>query len=84
MVLGSGGGHLTITKPGPLPQGGSVSLPFWGTRPELQAVITLAQAGRLHVETELFDLSAAHTALERLRTGRILGRAVLVPAATPS
>jgi propanol-preferring alcohol dehydrogenase len=43
-------------------------------------VIALAQAGSLHVETELFALSAAHDAFERLRTGQIHGRAVLVPA----
>jgi propanol-preferring alcohol dehydrogenase len=79
VLLGSGAGHLTITKPGPLPQGASLSLPFWGTRPELHAVISLAQAGSLRVETDLFALSDAHDAFERLRTGRIRGRAVLVP-----
>jgi propanol-preferring alcohol dehydrogenase len=79
VVPGSGGGRLTISKPGPLPPGGSVSLPFWGTRPELHAVIALAHTGALRVETELFPLSAAHEALEQLRTGRIQGRAVLVP-----
>ncbi|MEV4318070.1 NAD(P)-dependent alcohol dehydrogenase [Actinocrispum sp. NPDC049592] len=77
--VGSGGGQLTITKPGPLPQGGTLSLPFWGTQPELHAVIALARTGRLRVETELFPLSAAHSALDRLRAGRIRGRAVLVP-----
>jgi alcohol dehydrogenase, propanol-preferring len=82
VLLGSGAGQLTITKPGPLPQGASLSLPFWGTRPELHEVIALAQAGSLHVETELFALSAAHDAFERLRTGQIRGRAVLAPAQT--
>ncbi|MBP2326046.1 propanol-preferring alcohol dehydrogenase [Kibdelosporangium banguiense] len=79
VVLGSAAGRLTISKPGPLPPGAALSLPFWGTRPELHNVIALAQAGSLRVETELFSLSAAGEALRRLRAGRIRGRAVLVP-----
>ncbi|MBE8520615.1 NAD(P)-dependent alcohol dehydrogenase [Amycolatopsis sp. H6(2020)] len=79
VIIGSGGGRLTITKPGPLPQGASVSLPFWGSRRELAEVIALARAGHLRVETELFPLSAAGEAFDRLRAGRIRGRAVLLP-----
>ena len=75
--LGSGGGTLTVSKPGPLPQGASVSLPFWGSSRELREVIALAAAGDIHVETELFPLSAAAEAFERLRAGRIRFRAVL-------
>jgi len=79
VVLGSGGGRITIGKPGPLPQGGSLSQPFWGSRPELHEVLALAQTGALRVETELFPLSAANEALARLRAGSILGRAVVQP-----
>ncbi|MBO3682235.1 NAD(P)-dependent alcohol dehydrogenase [Streptomyces sp. NEAU-YJ-81] len=78
-VVGSGGGHLTVRKPGALPQGLSLSLPFWGSRPELAEVIALAHSGAIHVETEQFPLSAATEAFERLRRGRVRGRAVLVP-----
>jgi len=78
-LVGSAGGKLTIGKPGPLPAGGSVSLPFWGSRPELAEVIGLARAGVLRVETEIFALSEAAEALERLRAGKIIGRAVLRP-----
>ncbi|MFI5675560.1 NAD(P)-dependent alcohol dehydrogenase [Streptomyces cellulosae] len=78
-VVGSGGGHLTVSKPGVLPPGFRLSLPFWGTRPELAEVVALARSGAIHVETERFPLSAATEAIDRLRGGRVRGRAVLVP-----
>ncbi|HEX6355976.1 NAD(P)-dependent alcohol dehydrogenase [Actinophytocola sp.] len=79
VVVGSAGGQLTVGKGGRLPAGARVSLPFWGTRPELGAVVALAQAGRLRVTVEEFPLSAAPEALARLRAGTVRGRAVLVP-----
>jgi propanol-preferring alcohol dehydrogenase len=79
VLVGSGGGKLTVSKPGPLPQGASVSLPFWGSSRELGEVIALARAGRIRVETELFPLTAAGDAFKRLREGHIQGRAVLLP-----
>ena len=79
VIVGSGGGHVRVAKPGPLPQGARVSLPFWGSRPELTEVIALAHGGALQVEVERFPLSAAHEALSRLRAGALTGRAVLVP-----
>ncbi|MFE2182118.1 NAD(P)-dependent alcohol dehydrogenase [Streptomyces sp. NPDC059455] len=78
-VVGSGGGSLTVSKPGVLPPGFRLSLPFWGTRQELAAVVTLARSGALHVETERFPLSAAPEAIDRLRRGQVRGRTVLVP-----
>ncbi|MFE1931640.1 NAD(P)-dependent alcohol dehydrogenase [Streptomyces sp. NPDC059474] len=78
-VVGSGGGSLTVSKPGVLPPGFRLSLPFWGTRQELAAVVALARSGALHVETERFPLSAAAEAIDRLRRGRARGRTVLVP-----
>ncbi|MEU7305496.1 NAD(P)-dependent alcohol dehydrogenase [Streptomyces sp. NPDC007206] len=78
-VVGSGGGHLTIRKPGFLPPGFRLSLPFWGTRTELAEVVALARSGAVHVETERFPLSTAAEAFGRLRQGGVRGRAVLVP-----
>ncbi|GAA4621929.1 NAD(P)-dependent alcohol dehydrogenase [Actinoallomurus vinaceus] len=78
-VVGSGGGHLTVRKPGLLPPGFRLSLPYWGTRPELAEVVALASSGAIRVETERFPLSAAPEALDRLREGRVRGRVVLVP-----
>jgi propanol-preferring alcohol dehydrogenase len=79
VVLGSGAGRLTIGKPGPLPQGATLALPFWGTRPELHAVVALARAGKLSVATEVRPLTDAVRAFDDLRSGRVLGRVVLVP-----
>ncbi|MEU8877339.1 NAD(P)-dependent alcohol dehydrogenase [Streptomyces javensis] len=78
-VVGSGGGSLTVSKPGILPAGFRLSLPFWGTRHELAGVVTLARSGALRVETERFPLSAAPEAIDRLRRGAARGRTVLVP-----
>ncbi|NEA98853.1 NAD(P)-dependent alcohol dehydrogenase [Streptomyces sp. SID13726] len=78
-VVGSGGGELTVRKPGVLPAGTRVSLPFWGTLPELAAVVSLAREGVLTAEVERFPLSGAPEALAKLRSGGVRGRAVLVP-----
>ncbi|MGW0946494.1 alcohol dehydrogenase catalytic domain-containing protein [Streptomyces sp. NPDC002623] len=78
-VVGSGGGELTVRKPGALPPGTRISLPFWGTRPELEAVVALAREGVLKVGVERFALSSATEAVERLRSGDVRGRAVLLP-----
>jgi propanol-preferring alcohol dehydrogenase len=80
VLVGSGGGVLSLTKPGVLPRGARVSLPFWGTYHELVEVVRLARAGRLHVETTTFTLDDALQAFDLLRHGRVRGRAVLVPA----
>ncbi len=78
-VVGSGGGALTVRKPGPLAPGARVSVPYWGSQPELAEVVRLARAGLLNVEATRFALEDAAEAVERLRRGAILGRAVLVP-----
>jgi propanol-preferring alcohol dehydrogenase len=78
-LVGSGGGQLTVRKPGFLPPGFRLSLPFWGPLPELPEVIALARSGAVRVETEHFPLSAAPEAFARLRRGQVRARAVLVP-----
>lgn len=80
VVVGSGGGTTTVSKPGVLPVGGRIRLPFWGSRPELEAVVRTAREGALHARTTVYDLADADRAFEHLREGRLLGRAVLVPA----
>ncbi|MER6081012.1 NAD(P)-dependent alcohol dehydrogenase [Streptomyces sp. NPDC001833] len=79
VVVGSGGGELTVRKPGALPPGTRISLPFWGTVPELERVVALAREGALHVEVERYPLSSAPEAFDRLRAGAVRGRAVVVP-----
>jgi len=78
-VVGSGGGELIVRKPSTLPPGTRVSLPFWGTLPELEEVVALARAGILRVGVERFALSSTPEAMARLRTGDVRGRAVLIP-----
>jgi alcohol dehydrogenase, propanol-preferring len=79
VVVGSGGGELTISKPGPLPQGCRLSLPFWGSRAELAEVITLGRSGAVRAEVERLPLTAVHEAIAALRNGNLAGRAVLIP-----
>lgn len=77
VVVGSGGGSVVVSKPGVLPPGTVVRLPFWGSRPELEAVV--ARAGVLTPRTTTYPLADADRAFEDLRAGRLLGRGVLVP-----
>lgn len=79
VVVGSGGGELTVSKPGPLPQGGRLSLPFWGSRAELEEVVALCHAAAVRAEVERFPLTAVHDAITALRNGNLAGRAVLIP-----
>jgi propanol-preferring alcohol dehydrogenase len=79
VVVGSGGGRLVVSKPGVLPAGARVRLPFWGSRPELVEVVELARRGLLEVATETLPLAEAAEAFDRLRRGEVVGRLVLVP-----
>ena len=77
-ILGLAGGvlHYRANRP---PYGCEVTVPYWGTRTELMEVIALARAGHIHSEVETFPLEQAGDVYQRLREGRIRGRAVLVP-----
>ncbi|MFC5677171.1 alcohol dehydrogenase catalytic domain-containing protein [Aeromicrobium endophyticum] len=79
VVVGGAGGVLSVGKTLGLPQGWSVSAPFWGPREDLEAVVDLARAGRLTAHTQTFALSDVLAAYDRLRAGEIAGRAVVVP-----
>jgi len=77
-IVGLGGGvlHYAANQP---PYGCEVSVPYWGSRTELMEVIAMAEAGRIHAQVERFPLEQAVDVYQRLREGRIHGRAVLVP-----
>ncbi|MBN6038354.1 alcohol dehydrogenase catalytic domain-containing protein [Amycolatopsis sp. 195334CR] len=79
VVVGSGGGILPVVKPGPLPSGCRIRLPFWGSRDELAEVVALARRGSLPVRTEVFGLAEADRVFALLKAGEITGRAVLDP-----
>lgn len=77
-IVGLGGGHHDFHH-GSTPYGTSLSLPYWGTRTELMEVIEMARAGRIHAETTEYPLGEAVAVYEKLKAGKIKGRAVLVP-----
>ncbi|MDG9703904.1 NAD(P)-dependent alcohol dehydrogenase [Streptomyces sp. DH37] len=77
-VVGLAGGTLPVGF-GAVPFEAAVSIPYWGTRPELAEVVALARAGRIRPHVEVFPLGEANEVYQRLRDGRIDGRAVLVP-----
>lgn len=56
-----------------------MTMPYSGTRGELMEVLALAQAGKIHLHIETFPLTDALEVYQRLRDGRIEGRAVLLP-----
>ena len=77
-IVGLGGGRHDFHH-GSTPYGCSMSIPYWGSRVELIEVIAMARNGRIHAETSEFPLEQAVAVYERLETGQISGRAVLVP-----
>lgn len=77
-IVGLAGGTLSYSAGAP-PFGCEVSIPYWGSRIELMEVIALAASGRINAAVEQFPLESALDVYERLREGKITGRAVLVP-----
>lgn len=76
--LGRAGGSLAV-NPSLLPFECSVSLPSWGTLPELADVVALARSGAIHAEIERLTLDQTVDAYRRLKRGEIRGRAVVCP-----
>jgi propanol-preferring alcohol dehydrogenase len=76
--IGRGGGSLPV-HPGQLPFECSVTLPSWGTLPELAEVVALARSGLIQVEVERLPLEDTIDGYRRLRRGDIRGRAVVCP-----
>ncbi|MDI2030512.1 alcohol dehydrogenase catalytic domain-containing protein [Saccharopolyspora sp. TS4A08] len=83
VVIGSAGGTLPVAKGAALPPGARVRLPFWGSRDELTEVVALAREHDLRAETTTYPLDDADEALDDLRHGRVLGRAVVLPQHSP-
>ncbi|MEV6430699.1 NAD(P)-dependent alcohol dehydrogenase [Nocardia sp. NPDC051463] len=82
-MIGLGGGAPDITA-GPAggpgwPWGASIRKSYGGTKSDLISSVALAQAGKLRVEVERYDLAEGREALDRLERGLVTGRAVLVP-----
>jgi alcohol dehydrogenase, propanol-preferring len=77
-LVGEAGGRLSFGFR-QLAVEASVTTTSWGTKRELEEVVQLARAGEMRWETELVPLTRANEALERLATGDVSGRLVLVP-----
>lgn len=87
LLPGLAGGTLAI-HPGVgstgIPFETQVTMPFWGTRAELAAVIALARDGRIRTHVQTFPLDSAADAYRALRDGTLRGRAVVVPEPRPA
>ena len=79
--VGLGGGSFTYAAgaASAIPWGVDVRRSYAGTRKDQRAVIELAKAGKIRVETQLYDLEDGPRAFDDLEAGRVTGRAVLVP-----
>ncbi len=78
VVVGIAGGTLPVSWL-TAPYGLRVMTTYWGTRPELLAVLALAARGDLVVQTTEWPLSRATEAYAALQAGTVTGRAVVVP-----
>lgn len=81
--VGLGGGSFPYTVDAAintLPWGVDVRRSYAGTRADQRAVIDLARAGQIHIETQQYALEDGPKAFEDLEHGRVRGRAVLVPS----
>src|SRR5215207_9038793 len=76
--VGRGGGTLPV-RPGDVPYECTVHMPTWGTLAELAEVVALARAGAIHTEIERLPLDGAVEGYRRLRSGDVVGRAVVAP-----
>ncbi|HEU0057379.1 MAG TPA: NAD(P)-dependent alcohol dehydrogenase [Gaiella sp.] len=79
-VVGLAGGAFQF-RFGAMPWDAAITVPYWGSTIELMEVLDLARAGRIRSHVEHFALDQAPDVYQRLRDGKIEGRAVVVPAA---
>jgi len=80
LVIGAGEGRLDQPLFGALAgKSASISSFVGGTIADTRAVLALADQGLLRNDVELFDIDDVETAFEKLSSGRLTGRAVIVP-----
>ena len=78
-IVGIGGGEVNFSF---FTQGYDINLAttYWGTRPELVELLTLAARGVVRVEHTVYSLDDAAQAYQDLEAGTVRGRAVVVPS----
>lgn len=78
-LLGLAGGAIEYSAMA-LPWGARIATTYWGTAVELMEVLDLARAGKISMRTERVGLDGVADAYERLRQGKVDGRAVACPS----
>jgi propanol-preferring alcohol dehydrogenase len=79
-IVGIAGGTLPVSYFG-IPYEASVQTTYWGSRPELAEVLTLAARGLVRPKVTTFSLDEALSAYQQLEGRQLEGRAVIVPSA---
>ncbi|HET9186098.1 MAG TPA: zinc-binding dehydrogenase, partial [Solirubrobacterales bacterium] len=77
-IVGLAGGKFEFGF-GALPFEAQLCIPYWGTAVELEECLDLARQGRIQARVEHFSLDEAPRAYEKMREGRLDGRAVISP-----
>jgi propanol-preferring alcohol dehydrogenase len=80
MLVGEAGGSMSFGFERPAVEAW-LTTTSWGSVRELREVVRLARIGRLQIDVEAVDLADASAAHERVRSGAVSGRLVLVPEA---
>ncbi len=78
VVVGRGHGSFAF-RDRALPYGAMLSTTFGGSKLELMHLVSLAEAGVIRPHLNRYPLSEVEAAFDKLRRGRIAGRAVIVP-----
>ena len=79
-IVVAGRGHNGIEfRHNSMPYGAAISTTLGGSKLELMHLVALAEAGKLQSHVTKYALSDVQTAIDRLRAGEIVGRAVVVP-----
>jgi propanol-preferring alcohol dehydrogenase len=80
LVIGAGEGKLDQPLFGALAgKSASISSFIGGTIEDTRAALALADQGMLRNDVELFDIADAEKAFDKLASGQLTGRAVIVP-----
>ena len=80
VYTGRGGGTLGV-RAFVTPFDCSVTVSTWGTIPELVEVVALARSGAIRSEAQTYQLDQTLAGYDDLEHGRVIGRAVALPAA---
>jgi len=78
VVIGEAGGVIPFGL-GRVPHEATFTTSIWGSRDDLEAVLRHARAGELDWQVEALPLDDVNDALDRLRSGDVVDRLVVLP-----